>query len=47
MATEYELKFKASEEVLSAIDGAFPGGIIVHIKDGEKDAQTEAEQKPE
>lgn len=27
--------------------GAFPGGIVFHIKDGEKDAQTEAEQKPE
>ena len=32
MATEYELKFKVNEEVLSAIDAAFPGGIVLEME---------------
>ena len=32
MATEYELKFKATEEALSAIHEAFPGGIVMEME---------------
>lgn len=32
MATEYELKFKVSEKVLSAIDEAFPGGATMQME---------------
>ena len=32
MATEYELKFKATEEVLIAIDGAYPGGAVMEME---------------
>ena len=32
MATEYELKYKASEAVLAAIDAAFPGGVVMEME---------------
>ena len=32
MATEYELKFKATEEVLLAIDTAFPGATVMEME---------------
>lgn len=32
MATEYELKFKASLEILAAIDAAFPGGVVMEME---------------
>ena len=32
MATEYELKFKATEEILSAIDAAYPGGNLMEME---------------
>lgn len=32
MATEYELKFKATEESLSAIDAAFPGASAIEME---------------
>ena len=32
MATEYELKFKATEEVLVAIDTAFPGSTAMKME---------------
>ena len=32
MATEYELKFKASPEILMAMDGAFPGGAKMEME---------------
>lgn len=32
MATEYELKFKATEEVLAAIDAAFPGAAVMEME---------------
>lgn len=45
MATEYELKFKATEEVLSAIDGAFPGGIVIEMETAYYDTPTGAMSK--
>ena len=45
MATEYELKFKATEEVLSAIDGAFPGGIMIEMETAYYDTPTGALSK--
>ena len=32
MATEYELKFKATEAVLAAIDAAFPGAVVMQME---------------
>jgi len=32
MATEYERKFKATEETLAAVDGAFPGGTVMEME---------------
>ena len=32
MATEYELKFKATEDILTAINGAFPGGTTMQME---------------
>ena len=32
MATEYELKFKASPEILAAMDAAFPGGVKMEME---------------
>ena len=40
MATEYELKFKAAEAVLSAIDAAFPGGIVLEMETAYYDTPT-------
>lgn len=42
MATEYEWKFKATEEVLSAIHGAFPGGIVIQMETAYYDTPTGA-----
>lgn len=42
MATEYELKFKATAEVLSAIDGAFPGGVAMQMETAYYDTPTGA-----
>lgn len=42
MATEYELKFKATEEVLSAIDEVFPGGIVMEMETAYYDTPTGA-----
>ena len=42
MATEYELKFKATEEILSAIDGAFPGGTVMQMETAYYDTPTGA-----
>ena len=32
MATEYELKFSATEAVLAAIDAAYPGGSVIEME---------------
>ena len=45
MATEYELKFKAAEAVLSAIDAAFPGGIVLEMETAYYDTPTGAMSK--
>lgn len=45
MATEYELKFKATEEVLSAIDGAFPGSTVMEMETAYYDTPTGAMSK--
>ena len=42
MATEYELKFKVSEAVLTAIDGAFPGGVAMEMETAYYDTPTGA-----
>lgn len=42
MATEYELKFQASEEILTAIDGAFPGGNRMEMETAYYDTPTGA-----
>ena len=42
MATEYELKFKATEAVLTAIDGAFPGGVAMQMETAYYDTPTGA-----
>lgn len=42
MATEYELKFRATEEVLSAINVAFPGGIVMEMETAYYDTPTGA-----
>lgn len=42
MATEYELKYRANEEVLAAIDGAFPGGAVVEMETAYYDTPTGA-----
>lgn len=42
MATEYELKFQASEEILAAIDGAFPGGNRMEMETAYYDTPTGA-----
>lgn len=42
MATEYELKFKASEDILAAIDEAFPGGMAMQMETAYYDTPTGA-----
>ena len=42
MATEYELKFKASADVLAAVDAAFPGGIRLEMETAYYDTPTGA-----
>ena len=42
MATEYELKFKATEENLSALDDAFPGGAVMAMETAYYDTPTGA-----
>lgn len=42
MATEYELKFKASADVLAAMDAAYPGGIAMEMETAYYDTPTGA-----
>ena len=42
MATEYELKFRATEETLAAIDETFPGGIVMEMETAYYDTHTGA-----
>ena len=42
MATEYELKFRAREEILAAIDAAFPGGTVMEMETAYYDTPTGA-----
>lgn len=42
MATEYELKFKASPEVLTAVDAAFPGSSVMEMETAYYDTPTGA-----
>ena len=42
MSTEYELKFRATEAVLSAIDRAFPGGSVIEMETAYYDTPTGA-----
>ena len=42
MATEYELKFKASEDILAAIDSAFPGATVMVMETAYYDTPTGA-----
>lgn len=42
MATEYELKFKASADVLAAVDAAFPGGTRLEMETAYYDTPTGA-----
>ena len=42
MATEYELKFKATQDVLAAIDSAFPGGVVIQMETAYYDTPTGA-----
>lgn len=42
MATEYELKFKASADVLAAMDAAYPGGTAMEMETAYYDTPTGA-----
>jgi len=42
MATEYELKFKATEDILAAIDVAFPGSTVMEMETASYDTPTGA-----
>ena len=45
MATEYELKYRANEEILAAIDGEFPGGAVIEMETAYYDTPTGAMSK--
>ena len=42
MATEYELKFKVSADILAAIDSAFPGSTVMEMETAYYDTPTGA-----